>query len=400
MKKLFVLLSSIMFCLLLTGCTKSIKPMDSVSVNFSGVEGYGKATVSIDMNELYNEIYEAMSANKFTTDEIRTFFYYTDDAQFRYELDKSDGLKNGDKVKVKLSWNNENLKKYKLKFKGSTEKEFKVEGLKEATIIDPFNESIFNVTDDTKGIHITISGVSPLLRVSINNDCDKRSPESYLRYSIKNDGYFENGDEVTITASYGYSESDVFEIDDNAYALIRTEYTLKISDQDQYLTSFDQINNQSMNDLETIFTSFRDDYFRAGSNNYISIKVNNTYDDPYVGKSNSIENMEYVKAYLRTLKDGYNYEDQSRLANRMIVIFKFDANGAYYWLERDREDYKDVYGAIYINNPVVDKDGNVLAKESDIEYAHSCFQSVEEMEKYIVLLEKYKVEEMELGGWN
>ena len=191
----------------LSGCGSKaeIEMTDYVSVDFSGLDGEGKAEVHFDASAMEMDIYEQLSDEKKdpTAEEIEeTLEDIGKLAEFENtitcELDKTEGLEIGDEVTVTISYDKDGAKDCDLKIKGETEKTFEVEGLKERVELDPFDSDVFN-TDD--GIEISFSGRDPFGSISVENHLPSGDPLSKVKYSVDKEENIKNGDAITVTAS-------------------------------------------------------------------------------------------------------------------------------------------------------------------------------------------------------
>lgn len=191
----------------LSGCGNKaeINMTDYVSVDFSGLDGEGKAEVRFDAYAMEMDIYEQLSDEKKepTPEEIEETLEDAGKlAEFENsitcELDKADGLKIGDEVTVTISYDKDGAKDCNLKIEGETEKTFDVEGLKERVELDPFDSKVFN-TDE--GIEISFSGRDPFGSVSVENHLPSSEPLSKVKYSVDKEENIKNGDAITVTAS-------------------------------------------------------------------------------------------------------------------------------------------------------------------------------------------------------
>ncbi len=191
----------------LSGCGSKaeIEMTDYVSVDFSGLDGEGKAEVHFDASAMEMDIYEQLSDEKKdpTAEEIEeTLEDIGKLAEFENtitcELDKTEGLEIGDEVTVTISYDKDGAKDCGLKIKGETEKTFEVEGLKERVELDPFDSDVFN-TDD--GIEISFSGRDPFGSISVENHLPSGDPLSKVKYSVDKEENIKNGDAITVTAS-------------------------------------------------------------------------------------------------------------------------------------------------------------------------------------------------------
>lgn len=381
-----LLISALAF--VLTSCSKTIKPEDYVSVSFSGSNGSGIASVNLDMLSLSDEITKSMKEKNISEDKIFSFLYLSNDAEFNYSLDKNSGLSNGDTVTLTLSWNNKNLKKYKIQFGGKKEITYKVENLPDSIGIDPFSESIFDVSEDIKGIHFYYEGASPLLSLNLINDCDKNTVESEIHYSIQSPSkYLKNNEEIIIKASLGYENNNSYEFNNQIYNLSRDELVYKITGQNQYLENFKQINDDSWKKIKEDVIMYKNDFFKSLLSGYCYI------DDKHVFSIKNAVCKNIDSAYLITLRNGFNYEDYqyAKYINQLAFSFTFDLEEKY-----NDKTYNNVYGIIMLDNPIIDKDGNLIISEGMLKKEYSFYSNYEDFKKEYLDIEKRNTESLSI----
>lgn len=165
-------------------------------VKYEGVNGKGSIDLSVDMSSKeYEKVGDSLS---------KLYLIYG----ISFEADKVEELSNGDKINVKVDYNEELFKENKIKLK-NTEFTLTVEGLVEATAIDLF-----------EGLEITYTGfegyATPVFDLS---GCDS-FVQSYVEFSTKEDAsHLKEGDEITVVAKV--DESDLIA---NGY---KTDVTVK-----------------------------------------------------------------------------------------------------------------------------------------------------------------------------
>jgi len=190
----------------------TIDVSDYVSVKFSGADGYGKAEVVIDYNKMQSDYGEKVKIKKQSTgnsdlDKIADAFlsnaFTVSDLVKSYSkatVSPSAKLKNGDEVKVTFVLDDKGFEAATNSKIKAEEKTFKVEGLKEATVFDPFDDK--NMVVDIEGLSGEgYAGVSAASTAVVKN----------LRYKIDgNNSKLQNGDKIKVVVSAPYHE-DGFE---------------------------------------------------------------------------------------------------------------------------------------------------------------------------------------------
>lgn len=136
----------------LSGCSESTKEIDFkeyTKVTFVGKSGSGYATVEIDYDAIAAMLGDQNSVSAFST--VSSFK--------AAKIENNDTLANGDKVKVRIEYNENVLKNAKLSVT-NTELEFVVSGLEEKEKIDVFKDVkiyVFPIEGDENKCNIKIS---------------------------------------------------------------------------------------------------------------------------------------------------------------------------------------------------------------------------------------------------
>lgn len=224
-----VALAIVMICIV-NHMGKKVDLNDYITVSFEGYDTCGTAKVDFD-TEAFKEKYQ----NKVKADDdmpVWTASLYGDTPIERLattcslsnHLDKQNNLANGNTITLKWSIDTEDIKnKYGLTVKAE-EKSYTVEGLQAIETFDPF-----------EGVEVNFSGVSPYGQV------DVAYPEGNgLDYSIDNNGNLRNGEKVTVTVSYGWSnEENYIEQYGKKPNVMSKKYT--VEGLDEYISDYAEI---------------------------------------------------------------------------------------------------------------------------------------------------------------
>ena len=187
--KLFALLAALLLCLTFTACGR-IEKIDMspyLSVSYTGYNGNGTAHVDFDFSAFE---YNTMAGVKLK-DQFEKFTGMTAvEMTITYAADKAEKLSNGDTITVTVSVDEQLAKKHGFSFKGM-EKKFKVEGLTDPIMVDPFAEGTLD---------IVIEGTAPFASLYLNYTGDRSAPAAYITYKADKTYNLKNGDVVTVTA--------------------------------------------------------------------------------------------------------------------------------------------------------------------------------------------------------
>lgn len=194
----------------LSGCSESKKEIDFkeyTKVTFAGKSGSGYATVEIDYDAIAAMLGDQNSVSAFST--VSSFK--------AAKIENNDSLSNGDKVNVKIEYNENVLKNAKLSVI-NTELEFEVSGLEEKDKLDVFKDVKLTVRpidgDETKcQLNVRYEGDDDYLNAKFYSYAFEIVGESGSRRDSKNDDIFTIGEKVTVSFSEKFYS-------DNKYSLL------------------------------------------------------------------------------------------------------------------------------------------------------------------------------------
>lgn len=282
-------------CMLMTGCSKSISAEDSVSVIFSGVNGYGEAHISGE----YDWTDKMLSDTASELERLSARVQLQDAVQ--YTLSKTEGLSNGDKVELKIEADNEKLKQYGYKVREKTVT-YTVEGLPDPVAYDPFQYVTVNVT-----------GTAPYGKLVLDRSADLVSG---LYFEADKTEALKNGDVVTITVSASGDQDVQTYCAKQGYSLTRTSMEYTVSGVNSYVQTLEEIPEDWLTKMkeqteDVITTTFEESRPKdSGNTTYTNVKT--------------LISKEYAGCYLFTLKEGFDV-GYSTPANQMLLLYKLTA---------------------------------------------------------------------------
>lgn len=294
------LLICVLFSLLFFGCSsKKIDLMSFAAVEFSGLDGKGKARLDVDWGE-----FEKAVLSEKERDSLAAFAKVLElEGSVQYSVNKTDGLSNGDEVVISAEWDKETAKKYKVNF-AAKEKKVTVSGLLVPTEIDLFGE-----------VSIEYEGVAPFARAIVRN----ASSDAFLKtvnYTIDNPSNLSNGDQIKVTAAYNESVAEA-----NGYLAVHTEKTYVVEGIDEYIASYDKIDKGTLAKMDKqardVIESKLADKFQYTSYLYPgSVSAWKASFD-----SVSISNVELKNAYFFVLKKGMD-KGYGDVSNSVFLIYE------------------------------------------------------------------------------
>lgn len=273
--------------------TKEIDPFENVNVEYSGYDGYG--TIDVEKSE------------DFTAEGDGSQDWFT------YSCPNTGSLQNGDTVTVSVKLNGygdaDDFTRQNGYTLSQTEKEYTVSGLTATTKIDPF-----------ENLEVQYDGISPALKVSVNEGLLTEPVKGNVTFSVENTGTLKVGDTFKIQAKAGS------QLAKKGYALDPTEkeYTVEASEVDKYLEATDDADLTPLNDQ-------LDDFVEASLSQYVGkdsteffLKTHVGVGDGYGWTTGSIDSIQQVAAYLASSKEEQVTADDedTPVMNRYFALYK------------------------------------------------------------------------------
>lgn len=282
-------------------------------------------------------------------------------------MDKTEGLSNGDTVKVTVTYDKDLQKESGVKVKGDTTKEFKVEGLKEPVEVDAFDSSVWN-TDS--GVKVAFEGTAPFAELSIENNCDSSVPQAYVEYTADKTSDLQNGDTVTITASLKAGAED------EGYVLKETESTLTVEGLDSYVTDISML---SAEDVKTLEEQLKQE---------IRIKYSDGMFDFYTSDGQNIWGGDAV-TYGEPTFTGKGYvTSPDRGSGHTIFIFNIDVNDVGSYFDTPQiTTLSNMYGYCAVSDLRVSPEGKlIIGEDSYTEVSQGVYETEEVMNRELTSL--------------
>ena len=273
--------------------TKEIDPFENVKVEYSGYDGYG--TMNVEKSE------DSPAEGDGSQD------------WFTYSCPNTGSLQNGDTVTVSVKLNGyvdaDDFIRQNGYTLSQTEKEYTVSGLTATTKIDPF-----------ENLEVQYDGISPALKVSVNEGLLTEPVKGNVTFSVENTGTLKVGDTFKIQAKAGS------QLAKKGYALDPTEkeYTVEASEVDKYLEATDDADLTPLNDQ-------LDDFVEASLSQYVGKDSTEFFLKTHVGvgagfgwTTGSIDSIQQVAAYLASSKEEQVTADDedTPVMNRYFALYK------------------------------------------------------------------------------
>lgn len=357
----------------MTACGKSTADVGNyLGATFSGLDGQGTARADFAYADFEYEIMSQWKEKDRTFQKLGTLTML--ESSFEFELDKTEGLKNGDKVTVTMTYDKDLAKELGCKL-NNLSKTVVVEGLIEPIMLDPFDPAVFNTES---GVTVTIEGTAPVAHISIRNNCSDDMDQRLVDYSIDKEYEIKNGDVITVTASLSDWSRE------QGYVLTQTETTITVSGLNSYITDLSMLNSE---DAAAVQTAVANTFAAHADGRRMSLKY--TYDGKLhsmdINSSNGVRYSEprfTGKAYT-AVADGWT------ATYLLIVPFQVDVTnvGSYWWGGNytDEEIFKDFNSAncyMVFKDLMLDAEGNLIKGENGIDIS-DVFQNAEDMQSQL-----------------
>lgn len=264
MKKLknFLMASviGVLSCIAFAGCgaNREINLNDYLTVEFSGYDGYGEATVTFDQEAMKDDCEKIKISNSNVSALYANAADYYQDFCVFYSLSEKDNLSNGDSIT--LTWNCEDALASN-NTSGTlvhTDMTFEVSGLKVAPTFDVF-----------EGVSLEFEGAAPYAKATIvggneNFAYTTTKDSSFAQPTVYN---VKNGDTITIYAAQYFNSSMTMEEMVETYGGIpeSMEKEFVVSGLDEYVTKVSDIPEEDWSAMDAeardIIESYQDQVY-------------------------------------------------------------------------------------------------------------------------------------------
>lgn len=228
---------------------KKVDLNECIAVEFSGYDTVGTASANINENQFISAIQKAQgkkisNTNDYSIEDLASNFasYQLEDS-IKMNVTPSEGLKNGDEVTLKITFDENVAKENGIKFIAKEQK-IKVNGLDELQEIDPFSD-----------LEVTFSGIAPNVTVSINNK-SHNDYLSYMDYTVDKSEKINIGDTITI-----HADIDANDALQNGYIFTSTSKEYTCENVDRYITNCTDIQNDTLAKMQKEAIDNLDAYF-------------------------------------------------------------------------------------------------------------------------------------------
>lgn len=322
---------------------ETVNVMDFITVKYEGYNTIGTAKVDLDEDAFANEVLEAQGKDAISDDDLDDMDdiedladllngssdYYDDMESIEDLIDclditvtPEDGLSNGDKVTVKVTYDEDIVDDNDIILK-CEDTEFTVEGLSDIAEIDPFDY-----------ITVEFDGTAPNAYADVKVD-NSQDVFNYIYYSIDKNDDLDIGDKVTIS----FDDDQVEYAANNGYKLTETSKEYTVENLDHYILDASKISDDTLKSMKKETEDALKEYFDDWDN--------------YLG----YKDLKYVGMYFLATKDS-----DSWYPNYIYIIYSANVSS------KDN-DFKDstVYIPVQFSDLLEKKEGTQQYDTHDIQ---------------------------------
>jgi|GEM_PF-2237947 len=387
-KRVGLILGIILSAFALGGCGKTVDLNDCVEVKVSGIDGQGKAEVSVDYDkmeallakELNIEVKDKDIENIEDLGSAVDGLSKIDQAEncVNFQVQPADNLKNGDKITVKSIIDEEKSKELGIKFKFSEIKK-EVSGLQTAIVIS--QEELF------KNVIVEFTGASPDAAVQIRNMC-KDKILSEISFQADKTSDIEKGDTVTVTATIPS------ELEEQGYVFENTSKEYKVEKVDSYVQKFEDLPEEDLKKIMNQAKDMVEANLKTGKLSTSFYKGNELAGT--MERFDSISEPQLEKSYFCHMKDGITSLWETK--NKMYITYSFNVTGMHMF--GPKEDYQNCYIRIACEDLILTKEGDLQFDIGTMKFSngYAYFDSFYTQE-IASLKDNYEIEEIDLSSY-
>ena len=331
----------------LSGCspTEAISVIADMEITFSGADGYGVAEVENAYTWVEDLNLDTNNDGENDSDVVSEV-----QSAVTYELDKTEGLSNGDTVTLTVTVDNAVLAEYGYSADNYTNT-YTVSGLSEGQNVDIFD-----------GVTLDCSGIAPFGTATVN-----KGSEDYgftISYSMDRSNGLSNGDTVVVTAEYTESsalKAGVF-VESNT-----KEYT--VSGLQVYLTSDHTFPEETLTAIQGQVSDeihIRMEQDEGIWRDWAAIgdeeNEDRWNDEDHTSLNEDGVSLEYLGLTLQAPVD----DAESTYHNLLNVLYRVNIHATY----RNGDDEVELNSAVYLyyyyTNVIMNDDGTAALDTSDI----------------------------------
>lgn len=239
----------------------------------------------------------------------------------------------------------------------------------DSNVINPFDPAFFNQPD---GVELKFSGIAPNGTLIISNNLPSDNPASQIVYEADRYEGLSDLENITITASINNSD----------YRLKNTSVVMKVQLDNHYLESLDELNADSWAKIKTALNEKVIANIGMPDENGIYVPNNNR--EVLTDEGDSLDNskmygLTYTSCILLRAKNPEDL-DSDEPESRLMIEYTIGYDLVYAWADSVSETVPAATGCIYVDNLIVDGDGNAEVDSSEFLMSRKVYHQLVDFE--------------------
>ena len=239
----------------------------------------------------------------------------------------------------------------------------------DSNVINPFDPAFFNTPD---GVELKFSGIAPNGTLIISNNLPSDNPASQIIYEADRYEGLSDLENITITASLNNSD----------YRLKNTSVVMKVKLDNHYLKSLDELNADSWAKIKTALNEKVIANIGMPDENGIYVPNSNRdidTDDGYSLDDSKMYGLTYTNCILLQAKNPEDL-DSDEPESRLMIEYTIGYDLVYTWADSVSETVPAATGCIYVDDLIVDGDGNAEVDSSQFKMSRKVYHQLVDFE--------------------
>ena len=239
----------------------------------------------------------------------------------------------------------------------------------DSNVINPFDPAFFNTPD---GVELKFSGIAPNGTLIISNNLPSDNPASQIIYEADRYEGFSDLDNVTITASLNNSD----------YRLKNTSVVMKVQLDNHYLKSLDELNADSWAKIKTALNEKIIANIGMPDESGIYVPNDNRNidtDDGHSLDNSKMYGLNYTSCILLQAKNPEDLDGDDP-ESRLMIEYTIGYDLVYIWADSVSETVPAATGCIYVDDLIVDGDGNAEVDSSQFKMSRKVYHQLVDFE--------------------
>lgn len=259
----------------------------------------------------------------------------------------------------------------------------------DSNVINPFDPTFFNQPD---GVELKFSGISPDGTLIISNNLPSDNPASQIIYEADRYEGLSDLENITITAS----------LDNSDYRLKNKSVVMKVQLDNHYINSLDELNADSWSKIKTALDEVVLANIGTPDGNGVYGENRNRTLREGEGRSltkSTLYNLSYKTCVLLNAKKADDL-DSDEPASRLLIEYTVDYDFQTSTLIGDPYTATGAIGCIYVDNLIVDGDGNAKVDSTQFEMGEKVYPDSIEFENDWIspYMTEYSMSTMDAAG--